>query len=250
MSNTAQNGGIVLELEDIHTYYGSIHALKGISLARARRRDRDPDRRERRRQVDDAPLDQRAQPSSERPHPLRRPRHHERPPARDRAGGHLAVARGPPPLLAHVGLREPRDGRLPAHRPLEPERGLRSRLRALPAPGGASHAEGGHALRRRAADGRDRASADGAAEAAPARRAVDGARADLRREDLRDRGGDQRAGNSDPARRAERADGARRGESRLRARDRGESRSRGRRRSCATTSRSGRPTSARAEPTG
>ena len=46
---------------------------------------------------------------------------------------------------------------------------------------------------RRAADVRDRAGADGAAEAAHARRAVDGAGADLRREDLRDRGRDQRA---------------------------------------------------------
>ena len=32
MSSPGQNGGVVLELEDIHTYYGSIHALKGISL--------------------------------------------------------------------------------------------------------------------------------------------------------------------------------------------------------------------------
>ena len=32
MSNQAGNGGVVLELEDVHTYYGSIHALKGISL--------------------------------------------------------------------------------------------------------------------------------------------------------------------------------------------------------------------------
>ena len=26
------NGNVMLELEDIHTYYGSIHALKGISI--------------------------------------------------------------------------------------------------------------------------------------------------------------------------------------------------------------------------
>ncbi len=67
---------------------------------------------------------------------------------------------------------------------------------------------------------RDGARADGATEAAPARRAVDGARADLRRADLRDREGDQRAGDADPARRAERADGARRGEPWLRDGDR------------------------------
>jgi branched-chain amino acid transport system ATP-binding protein len=28
----ARNGNVILKLEDVHTYYGSIHALKGISL--------------------------------------------------------------------------------------------------------------------------------------------------------------------------------------------------------------------------
>jgi len=32
MSEPAATGGPILELEDVHTYYGSIHALKGISL--------------------------------------------------------------------------------------------------------------------------------------------------------------------------------------------------------------------------
>ncbi|MBA3428840.1 MAG: ABC transporter ATP-binding protein [Actinobacteria bacterium] len=32
MSEQPANGDIVLDLEDVHTYYGSIHALKGISL--------------------------------------------------------------------------------------------------------------------------------------------------------------------------------------------------------------------------
>ena len=48
-------------------------------------------------------------------------------------------------------------------------------------------AAGGDDVRRRAADVRDRPRAHGPAEAAPPRRAVDGARADLRRADLRDR---------------------------------------------------------------
>ena len=52
----------ILELEDVHTYYGSIQALKGVSLDVGERRDRDADRRERRREVDDAALDQRPQP--------------------------------------------------------------------------------------------------------------------------------------------------------------------------------------------
>ena len=59
---------------------------------------------------------------------------------------------------------------------------------------------------------------------------------------------DQQAGHDDPARRAERADGARGREPRLRARDR-EGRARGRREGAARrTSRSARPTSARPEP--
>ena len=32
MADTAAGNGVVLELDDIHTYYGSIHALKGVSL--------------------------------------------------------------------------------------------------------------------------------------------------------------------------------------------------------------------------
>jgi len=32
MADAAAGEGIVLELEDVHTYYGAIHALKGISL--------------------------------------------------------------------------------------------------------------------------------------------------------------------------------------------------------------------------
>ncbi len=32
MSEPVAKGGPILELEDVHTYYGSIHALKGISL--------------------------------------------------------------------------------------------------------------------------------------------------------------------------------------------------------------------------
>ena len=32
MADAAAGDGIVLELEDVHTYYGAIHALKGISL--------------------------------------------------------------------------------------------------------------------------------------------------------------------------------------------------------------------------
>jgi branched-chain amino acid transport system ATP-binding protein len=32
MSNAAQGDGVILRLDDVHTYYGSIHALKGVSI--------------------------------------------------------------------------------------------------------------------------------------------------------------------------------------------------------------------------
>ena len=52
----------LLELHDVHTYYGTIHALNGVSLDGRRGRDRHAHRRERRRQVDDAADDLRAAP--------------------------------------------------------------------------------------------------------------------------------------------------------------------------------------------
>ena len=60
------------------------------------------------------------------------------------------------------------------------------RARPVPAPAGAREAEGGHDVRRRAADARDGPRADGRPGAAAARRAVDGARADPRGPHLRD----------------------------------------------------------------
>ncbi len=47
----------LLELTEIHTFYGNIEALKGVTLARRGGRVRDADRLQRRRQVDDAALD-------------------------------------------------------------------------------------------------------------------------------------------------------------------------------------------------
>ena len=75
----------ILRLDDVHTYYGTIHALKGITLEVQRGRDRDADRRERRRQVDDAALDQRPEPAARRDDPLPGRGHHQAPRARDRA---------------------------------------------------------------------------------------------------------------------------------------------------------------------
>ena len=50
----------LLEVDDIHTFYGNIEALKGVSLDGRGGRDRHADRLQRGRQVDDAALDLRA----------------------------------------------------------------------------------------------------------------------------------------------------------------------------------------------
>ena len=57
-------GEVILRVEDVHTFYGTIEALKGITIEVRERRDRDADRRERSRQVDHSALDQRAQPAA------------------------------------------------------------------------------------------------------------------------------------------------------------------------------------------
>ena len=50
----------LLEVNNIHAYYGKIHALKGVSLMVDEGRDRFADRRQRRRQDHDAARDLRA----------------------------------------------------------------------------------------------------------------------------------------------------------------------------------------------
>ena len=214
------NGGPILELTDVHTYYGSIHALKGISL----------DVREGEIVTLLGANGAGKSTTLRSINGLNRPRQGsirfqgrditEVAGARDRQARHRPVAGGAAAVPADDRDREPRDGRVPAHGPGGDPGGHGPRLRPLPAPEGAAQPEGRDDVRRRAADVRDRPRADGAAEAAAARRAVARPRADLRRAHLRDRQDDQRAGHLDPARRAERADGARRSQPRLRAGDR------------------------------
>ena len=117
---------VVLRLSDVHTYYGAIHALQGIEHRGPPRRDRHPDRRQRRRQ-DHHPADHLRPPPSPR-----RGRWSstgkdvsQRPGPRARRARHRARARGPADLLAPHGVREPADGRL---HPLQGrERASRSR---------------------------------------------------------------------------------------------------------------------------
>ena len=153
----------LLEVDDIHTYYGNIEALKGISLDGRGGRDRHADRLQRRRQVDDAALDLGAHAAARGHDPLRR--------RGDRA-------RSPPQEIVQLGISQSPEGRhcfprmtvrenldLGAYlrRDERDRRGPRARLRAVPAPQGARAPEGGHDVRRRAADARHRPRADGPA---------------------------------------------------------------------------------------
>ena len=211
----------ILRLDDVHTYYGTIHALKGITLEVREGEvvtligSNGAGKSTTLRSINglNQPRDGHD--------PLPGRGHHQAPRARDRPHGHLAVARGPPRLQPHDRAREPRDGRLPAQEGRRGRRGSRPRLRPLPAARRAQEPEGRDALRRRAADGRDRAAA---LMARPKLLLLDEPSMGLapifveRIFEIIKTINEQ--GTLDPARRAERADGARRRRPRLRARDR------------------------------
>ena len=112
--------------------------------------------------------------------------------------------------------------------------GRRAGVRAVPALEGASAADRGHAVRRRAADARDGPGADVQAEAPAARRTFDGPCAAHGAEGLRDRAQGVGRGRHDPADRAECEARARGQQSRLRDGIRARSRSRATRGRCCT----------------
>ena len=155
----------LLELDDVHTYYGAIHALRGVSLTvdegeivtligangagksttlrtiSGQLRLRQGEIKLRGERID-----------HRRPHEIVEL-------------GRLPVARGSPGLQPDVRPGEPRDGRLPA----QGQGGHRSRLRACVrrcsrGSRSASKQKAGHAVRRRAADARHRPRADGPAK--------------------------------------------------------------------------------------
>ena len=105
-------------------------------LARGRRgRDRDADRRERRRQVDDAPLDQRAQPPARRARSLPGAGHHER--AAARRSSKMGIAQSPEGrrLFPRMTVTENLEmGAFQRTDKRELPGGHGPRLRALPAP--------------------------------------------------------------------------------------------------------------------
>ena len=185
----AGDAGPILELEDIHTYYGSIHALKGVSLDVQRGRDRHADRRERRRQVDDAALDQRAQPPAHgHDHASRASDITNDAAARRREDRHRAVAGGPAAVPAHDACsRTSRWARSSAPTARGIKEDIDRVFELFPRLAERRTQKAGTLSGGEQQMCRDRPGADGAAEAADARRAVDGPRADLRRADLRDR---------------------------------------------------------------
>ena len=131
----------------LHTYYGNIHALKGVSLAVERGRDRHAHRRQRRRQDHHAQDDLRAHP----------PAHRVRTPRRTRTS-----ARSPPHKIVSAGIVQVPEGRRIFAR-LTVEENLQmgaftvadqdgqrtdvdARLRAVPAAPRAAHADRRHAV--------------------------------------------------------------------------------------------------------
>ena len=119
---TSGTGGLtamaLLEVDDIHTYYGNIEALKGVSLTVEEGEIVTLIGVQRRGQVDHAAVDL-------GPHAAARGDRSastgeeivETPPQDDRRGSGISpVARGPPLLPADDRAREPRPGRLPAPR--------------------------------------------------------------------------------------------------------------------------------------
>ena len=169
-----QGPRMLLELTDVHVRYGSDPRAPGRLAARRRGRARRADRLERRRQEHDPADDLRAAAAERRARSRSRaptsPTRLDRP---DRRARDLPLPRGPPDLRQPDRRREPpARGGLAVAMPPRRRRGPRDGPRAVPAAEGAARAGRRHAVRRRAADARDRAGADEPAPPAPARRAV------------------------------------------------------------------------------
>src|SRR3989475_7960849 len=138
--------------------------------------------------------------------------------ARPRAPARPRVrAAGPARLPPDHRAREPRDGRGYAGRAGARGGCARPRGRAVPGPLRATAPEGGHAVGRRAADGRDRSGAHDGAAPDPAGRALTRALAEVRHADLRQARGDEARRVHVDAGRAERGARARDRRPRLRA---------------------------------
>ena len=150
-------------------------------------------------------------------------------------------------LRRHDGHGEPRHGRLRPPGPQDRkviEQDLDRVFDLFPRLKERSNQAAGYDVRRRAADARDGPGADGQAQAAAARRAVDGPGAQADPADLRHHHRDQQPGHDGAARRAERRPGAQARRTAPTSSRPARSSARAPARSSPTTPRSRRPTSA------
>ena len=88
----------VLQIDGLQTYYGKIHALKGMAAGPSARAGRDAARRQRRRENHHAENHLRSDPARRRDDRVRGQGHHGRPAPRHRAHGPDPRARGAPHL--------------------------------------------------------------------------------------------------------------------------------------------------------
>ena len=173
---------VLLSLDNVTTYYAQMRILEGISLKVGAGRAGVPARRQRVGQVDHAEDDPRDRASALGPRAAGgRGRHRLAGPAADRQRPGDRP-REPPAVRSDDRPREPRARRGASNRLAR--RGLRTRAHPVPAPARAPRPDGGHAVGRRAADGRDGPSADVKAAHAADGRAVDGSLARARAAEL------------------------------------------------------------------
>ena len=143
----------ILEVQDIHTYYGDAYVLQGLSLAARAGPDPRPARPQRRRQDHAGEFDRRLHSAAPRQDRVQGQRHHPQFVVRDRAQRHGPGAAGPPRVPDPERRGKP-PGRRAQHRAPRLEPG--ARLRHVPAAAGAAQAARQDAVRRRAADAGDR----------------------------------------------------------------------------------------------
>ena len=169
---------MMLEVRDLHAFYGKSHILQGVDLYGRRGRDRQPARPQRRRPVDHVQGD----------HGPGRPGGTVRYRGRDIAGlranlvaqGRHRLRAGGPPGLSHADRAPEPDARPEARRQVRALE-FRRRVQAVPQSGGAAEQSGRRAVGRRAADADDVPHADGRSRPDPDRRTDRGPGADAGR---------------------------------------------------------------------
>ena len=182
---------------------GRSMSCSGIDMSIAAGRDRRRARFERRRQVDAQQRHQRHHQAPRRARSGSRAGHHGRCAAEIVEARNFAGAGGPADLPEPEVKENLELGGFPSRRERTGAQ-FRAHLRDLPAPSRAAGAARRHAVRRRAADARDRPRPDGRAEAADPRRALARPLAADGGGDVQPRSDDQQGGAGGPARRAER----------------------------------------------